>query len=61
MDLVLWITFWLVVVASGLSVWSVFLVRSLERENQRLTEFIEWYVNAQEKYGYYKRKVDYYD
>ncbi len=51
----------LVVAAFGLSLWAFVLVRHLEDENARLTEFIEWYVNAQEKSGYLKRRETYYD
>jgi hypothetical protein len=50
----------LVVAAFGLSLWAFVLVRRLEDENARLTEFIEWYVNAQEKNGYLKRRDTYY-
>jgi hypothetical protein len=61
MEMILWITFGLVVVAGVLSLCAFFLVRSLERENARLVEFIEWYVNCKEKYDYLERKVEYYD
>jgi hypothetical protein len=60
MEFGLWVALLLVTVAFGLSVWTVVLVRQLEQENARLTEFIEWYVNAKEKYEYMARRETYY-
>lgn len=61
MTLGLYIALGLVVVAFGLSLWALLLVRQLEDENARLTKFIEWYVNAKEKYEYIGRRETYYD
>lgn len=61
MTIALWITFSLVMLAFVLSLWAFVLVRQLENENARLTEFIEWYVNAKEKNEYIKRRETYYD
>jgi hypothetical protein len=60
MEFGLYVALGLVMLAFGLSLWALVLVRQLENENARLTEFIEWYVNAQEKYGYLKRRDTYY-
>ena len=61
MTIALWVTFSLVMLAFVLSLWAFVLVRQLENENARLTEFIEWYVNAKEKNEYMGRRETYYD
>jgi hypothetical protein len=61
MDIGVYVALGLVMLAFGLSLWALVLVRQLENENARLTEFIEWYVNAQEKYGYVQRRETYND
>jgi hypothetical protein len=60
MDIGVYVALGLVMLAFGLSLWALVLVRQLENENARLTEFIEWYVNAQEKYSYVQRRETYY-
>jgi hypothetical protein len=60
MTIALWITFGLIMVALLLSLWVLVLVRELENENARLTEFIEWYVNTSE-YEYINRRETHYD
>ncbi len=57
----LYIALGLVTVAFGLSLYALVLVRQLEQDNARLTEFIEWYVNTKEKYDYMGRRATYYD